>query len=133
MPRNNQLALPSPRSPVPQNMAGFNSYTGQLAVSVQDTNPNTQWPADGELAAILDDLKNRMNSSLSSYHPDAIHPFLRIIFVQFILFFISSWCNSSFSSYHPGAIHPFLHIIHIINFFLNKIVSFLATSVTVRC
>ncbi len=48
MPRNNQLALPSARSPVPQNMTGFNSYTGQLAVTVQDTNPNTQWPGDGE-------------------------------------------------------------------------------------
>jgi hypothetical protein len=47
MPRNNQLALPSPRSPVPQNMAGFNSYSGQLAVSVQDSNPNTQWPSEG--------------------------------------------------------------------------------------
>ncbi|KAF4519323.1 hypothetical protein B566_EDAN010028 [Ephemera danica] len=42
MPRNNQLALP-PRSPgLPPSaanhaaMAGFNSYTGQLAVSVQD-------------------------------------------------------------------------------------------------
>ncbi len=29
-------------------MTGFNSYTGQLAVTVQDTNPNTQWPGDGE-------------------------------------------------------------------------------------
>lgn len=39
MPRNNQLALSGPRSPVMTNnhsMSGFNSYTGQLAVSVQD-------------------------------------------------------------------------------------------------
>jgi len=47
MPRNNQLGLSSPRSPpVPQNMTGFNTYTGQLAVSVQD-NANGQWPTDG--------------------------------------------------------------------------------------
>ena len=47
------------------------------------------------LLAILhqDDLKNRMNSSFSSYLPGAIHPFLRIILVQFILFFKSSWCK----------------------------------------
>ena len=52
-----------------------------------------------------DDLNNRMNLSFSSYHPGpgAIYPFLHIILVQFILFFISSWCNSSFSKYHPGA------------------------------
>ena len=40
-----------------------------------------------------DDLKNRMNSSFFSYHPGAIHPFLHVIRVQFILFFISSWCK----------------------------------------
>ena len=38
-----------------------------------------------------DDLNNRINSSFSSYHPGAIHPFLLIILVQNILFFISSW------------------------------------------
>ena len=43
------------------------------------------------------------NSSFSSNHPDAIHPFLQIILVQFILFFKSSWCNSSFSSNRPRA------------------------------
>ncbi|ROT81439.1 putative transcription factor collier isoform X5 [Penaeus vannamei] len=45
MPRNNQLALPAPRSPAMNQtsaMTGFNTYTGQLAVSVQDT-ANTQW------------------------------------------------------------------------------------------
>ena len=31
-----------------------------------------------------------------------IHPILHIVLVQFILFFISSWCNSSFSSNRPG-------------------------------
>nr|CAD7451998.1 unnamed protein product [Timema tahoe] len=39
MPRNNQLALSAPRSPsMPNNgmSAGFNTYTGQLAVSVQE-------------------------------------------------------------------------------------------------
>ena len=39
------------------------------------------------------DLKNRMNSYFSSFHPDAIYPFLYIIRVQLILFFISSWCK----------------------------------------
>ena len=58
-----------------------------------------------------DDLKNRMNSSFYSNHPGAIHPFLQIILMQFILSFKSSWCNSSFSSNHPGAIHPFLQIV----------------------
>ncbi|KAK4300081.1 hypothetical protein Pmani_027698 [Petrolisthes manimaculis] len=45
MPRNNQLGLPAPRSPAMNQtsaMTGFNTYTGQLAVSVQDT-ANTQW------------------------------------------------------------------------------------------
>ena len=32
--------------PVPQNMPGFNTYTGQLAVTAGD-NPNGQWPSDG--------------------------------------------------------------------------------------
>ncbi|XP_021352897.1 transcription factor collier-like isoform X6 [Mizuhopecten yessoensis] len=45
MPRNhNQLSLPPPRSPAMNNgspMSSFNSYAGQLAVSVQDT--NGQW------------------------------------------------------------------------------------------
>lgn len=40
MPRNNQLGLGAPRSP-PASMP-FNSYTGQLAVSVQDT-ATSQW------------------------------------------------------------------------------------------
>ena len=69
-----------------------------------------------------DYLKNRMNSSFSSYHPGAIQPFFHIILVQFVLFFISSWYNSSFSSYHPGAIHHFLHIILVqfILFFISS-------------
>ena len=34
--------------PVPQNMPGFNTYTGQLAVTAGDSvGPNGQWPADG--------------------------------------------------------------------------------------
>ena len=33
--------------PVPQNMPGFNTYTGQLSVSPGD-NANGQWPTDGE-------------------------------------------------------------------------------------
>ena len=32
-----------------------------------------------------------MNSSFSSYHPSAVHPFLYIILVQIIPFFISPW------------------------------------------
>ena len=47
-----------------------------------------------------DDLKKEVNSSYSSYCHGAIH--LHIVLVQFILFFISSWCNSSYSSNHPG-------------------------------
>lgn len=47
MPRNNQLALSAPRSPssVTNNgmAAGFNTYSGQLAVSVQDAAGNAQW------------------------------------------------------------------------------------------
>jgi early B-cell factor len=45
MPRNNQLALSAPRSPTMGNngmSSGFNTYTGQLAVSVQE-NGNGQW------------------------------------------------------------------------------------------
>ncbi|XP_074640617.1 transcription factor collier-like [Tubulanus polymorphus] len=43
MPRNpNQLSLPAPRSPAMNNGSGFNTYTGQLAVSVQDAT-NGQW------------------------------------------------------------------------------------------
>ena len=34
--------------PVPQNMPGFNTYTGQLSVSAGDAG-NGQWPTDGEL------------------------------------------------------------------------------------
>ena len=36
-------------------------------------------------------LKNRTTSSFSSYHPGAIHPFLHIIPVQFILFISSGF------------------------------------------
>jgi hypothetical protein len=47
MPRNNQLGLGAPRSPPGGGMpGGFNSYAGQLAVSVQDT-AAAQW-TDGE-------------------------------------------------------------------------------------
>ena len=45
----------------------------------------------------------RMNSSYSSNRPDAIHPILQIVLMQFILFFKSSWCNSSYSSNRPVA------------------------------
>ena len=40
-------------------------------------------------------LKNRMNSSFSLCHLGATHPFLHIILVQFLLFFISSWCKTA--------------------------------------
>ncbi|XP_013397835.1 transcription factor COE3 isoform X3 [Lingula anatina] len=45
MPRNNQLALPAPRSPgmnTGSGMSSFNTYTGQLAVSVPEA-ANGQW------------------------------------------------------------------------------------------
>ncbi|GFV34226.1 hypothetical protein TNCV_1154011 [Trichonephila clavipes] len=48
MPQNNQLSLPSPRSPALNNaatMSGFNAYTGQLAVNVQE-NGRDPWPHD---------------------------------------------------------------------------------------
>ena len=45
-----------------------------------------------------DGLKNRTNSSFSSYHPGTIYPFFHII-----LFFKSTLYSSSFSSYHLGA------------------------------
>lgn len=44
MPRNPNQILPPPRSPAINNsspMSSFNTYTGQLAVSVQD--PGSQW------------------------------------------------------------------------------------------
>ena len=53
MPRNNQLSLTSPRTPASithQMNAGFNSYTGQLAVSVQENSSvNGQW-TEGKLS-----------------------------------------------------------------------------------
>ena len=61
------------------------------------------------------DLKKRPNLSYSSYRPGEIKPILHIIIVQFIVFFISSWCISSYSSFHPDAVHPILHIILVQN------------------
>ena len=43
----------------------------------------------------------QMSSLLLGEH--SIHTFLHIILLQFIRFFISSWCNLSFSSYLTGA------------------------------
>ena len=43
--------------PVPQNMPGFNTYTGQLAVTAGE-NPNGQWPSDGKKQN-----KQRVNTS----------------------------------------------------------------------
>lgn len=55
MPRNhNQLSLPPPRSPAVNpggGMTGFNAYSGQLAVSVQE-NGTGQWPDDGKCDSI---------------------------------------------------------------------------------
>lgn len=52
MPRNNQLGLGAPRSPPGGGMpGGFNSYAGQLAVSVQDT-AAAQW-TDGTKTSII--------------------------------------------------------------------------------
>lgn len=54
MPRNNQLNLSAPRSPAMTNngMTGFNTYTGQLAVSVQENGGN-QW-TEGEMIKAYD-------------------------------------------------------------------------------
>ena len=43
----------------------------------------------------------QMSSLLLGEH--SIHTFLHIILLQFIRFFISSWCNLSFSSYLTGS------------------------------
>jgi len=58
MPRSNQL-MGAPRSPNMSNngMTGFNSYTGQLAVSVQD-NANGQWTEGAYLALLQNQLLN---------------------------------------------------------------------------
>ena len=58
-----------------------------------------------QFIALLDifhhnDLKKGMVSSYSSNHPDSIHPILLIDLVQFILFFLLSWCKSSFLQMH---------------------------------
>lgn len=50
MPRNNQLGLGGPRSP-PSSMP-FNSYTGQLAVSVQDA-AASQWTEGKDIIEII--------------------------------------------------------------------------------
>ncbi|XP_037092039.1 transcription factor collier-like isoform X1 [Pollicipes pollicipes] len=53
MPRNNQLSLPAPRSPAMNQaspMSGFNTYAGQLAVSVQADAANGQWSEGGGFA-----------------------------------------------------------------------------------
>lgn len=54
MPRNNQLSLSAPRSPTMANngmSSSFNTYTGQLAVSVQDSG-NGQW-TEGAYPSLL--------------------------------------------------------------------------------
>lgn len=54
MPRNNQLSLSAPRSPTMANngmTTSFNTYTGQLAVSVQDSG-NGQW-TEGACPSLL--------------------------------------------------------------------------------
>lgn len=54
MPRNNQLSLSAPRSPSMGNngmTSTFNTYTGQLAVSVQDSG-NGQW-TEGACPSLL--------------------------------------------------------------------------------
>ncbi|XP_073955755.1 EBF transcription factor knot isoform X2 [Choristoneura fumiferana] len=64
MPRNNQLGLGAPRSP-PASMP-FNSYTGQLAVSVQDTTAS-QW-TDEDYARSGGSVSPRYCSAASTPH-----------------------------------------------------------------
>ncbi|XP_046978233.1 transcription factor collier isoform X2 [Vanessa cardui] len=64
MPRNNQLGLGAPRSP-PASMP-FNSYTGQLAVSVQDT-AASQWTEE-EYARSGGSVSPRYCSAASTPH-----------------------------------------------------------------
>lgn len=55
MPRNNQLSLSAPRSPTNNggmSAAGFNAYTGQLAVTVHE-NGSGQWTEGIKITYIL--------------------------------------------------------------------------------
>ncbi|CAH2084879.1 unnamed protein product [Euphydryas editha] len=70
MPRNNQLGLGAPRSP-PASMP-FNSYTGQLAVSVQDT-AASQWTEE-EYARSGGSVSPRYCSAASTPHAPAYPP-----------------------------------------------------------
>lgn len=67
MPRNpNQLSLPAPRSPAMNNapsMSSFNTYTGQLAVSVPD---NSQWE-DGMYQLIKKKKRQQVNTQISKH------------------------------------------------------------------
>ena len=40
-----------------------------------------------------DDMKKGMNLCYSQYRPSAVHSILHIVLVDFLLFFISSWCK----------------------------------------
>ena len=40
-----------------------------------------------------DDMKKGMNLCYSQYRPGAVHSILHIVLVDFLLFFISSWCK----------------------------------------
>ncbi|XP_072932605.1 transcription factor collier isoform X4 [Epargyreus clarus] len=71
MPRNNQLGLGAPRSP-PASMP-FNSYTGQLAVSVQDT-AASQWTEEEYARGGGGSVSPRYCSAASTPHAPAYPP-----------------------------------------------------------
>ncbi|XP_047509644.1 transcription factor collier isoform X2 [Pieris napi] len=71
MPRNNQLGLGAPRSP-PASMP-FNSYTGQLAVSVQDS-AASQWTDEEYARSGGGSVSPRYCSAASTPHASYPHP-----------------------------------------------------------
>ncbi|CAK1555394.1 unnamed protein product [Leptosia nina] len=71
MPRNNQLGLGAPRSP-PASMP-FNSYTGQLAVSVQET-AGSQWTDEEYARSGGGSVSPRYCSAASTPHASYPHP-----------------------------------------------------------
>ncbi|XP_069357926.1 transcription factor collier isoform X1 [Maniola hyperantus] len=105
MPRNNQLGLGAPRSP-PASMP-FNSYTGQLAVSVQDT-AASQW-AEEEYARSGGSVSPRYCSAASTPHAPAAYPPQHYPAPPTSLFNTSSL---SLGPYHPANMNGHLSSDH---------------------
>nr|XP_032516774.1 transcription factor collier isoform X1 [Danaus plexippus plexippus] len=97
MPRNNQLGLSAPRSP---SSMPFNSYTGQLAVSVQDT-AASQWTEE-EYARSGGSVSPRYCSAASTPHAPAAYPPQHYPAPPTSLFNTSSL---SLGPYHPANVN----------------------------